>query len=187
MHLAVTEVLGQFLADHSGWTCTGEDIPPCLMEAAVKQDRIGWDWTLQGKLSRRWQDLQHQWLLERGSRQSAQQWVADLSSHLLTFTQSLWTTQNSIIHEWDEDGLLMEEGHQLCQAIEEQFILGDREMNSHGCSLLDLGQDQVLAMRVVDRKRWLQAVMLEREVVGHRGAQEQSHMQAAMESWLESG
>ena len=42
-------------------------------------------------------------------------------------------------------------------------------------------------MRVVDRKRWLQAIMLEREVAGHRGAQEQGHMQAAMESWLGSG
>ena len=67
--------------------------------------------------------------------------MADLSSHLLTFTHSLWTTWNSIIHEWDEDGLLMEEGHQLHQAIKEQFILGEREMNSHGHSLLDMGQD----------------------------------------------
>ena len=81
----------------------------------------------------------------------------------------------------------MEEGHQLCQAIEEQFILRDREMNSCRHSLLDIGQDHVLAMRAADRKRWLQAVMLEREVTGHRGAQEQGHMQAAIESWLGSG
>ena len=110
--------------------CTGGDVPPCLTEAAAEQDRIGWDWTLQGKLSLLWQQLQHQWLLEVGSRKSAQRWVADLSSHLLAFTHSLWTTQNGIIHERDEDGLLMEEGHQLHQAIEEQFTLREREMNS---------------------------------------------------------
>ena len=81
----------------------------------------------------------------------------------------------------------MEEGHQLCQAIKEQFILGNREMNSHGHSLLDMGKDQVLAMRAADRKLWLQVVTLEREVVGHWGAQEQGCMQATMESWLESG
>ena len=42
-------------------------------------------------------------------------------------------------------------------------------------------------MRVANRKRWLQAITLEREVMGHRGSQEQGHMQAAMESWLGSG
>ena len=81
----------------------------------------------------------------------------------------------------------MEEGHQLCQAIEEQFTLSNREMNSWGHSLLDMGQDQVLAMRAADWKWWLQAIMLEREVMGHRGAQEQGHMQATMESWLRPG
>ena len=60
-------------------------------------------------------------------------------------------------------------------------------MNSRGCSLLDMGQDQVLAMRAADWKRWLQAITLEREVAGHRGAKEQGHMQAAIESWLGSG
>ena len=71
------------------------------------------------------------------------------------FTHSLWTTWNGIIHERDEDGLLMEEGYQLGQAIKEQFTLGNREMNSHGRSLLDMGKDQVLAMRAAGWKWWL--------------------------------
>ena len=80
----------------------------------------------------------------------------------------------------------MEEGHHIHQAIEEQFALDDSKMNSHGHHLLDMGQEHVLAMRAADQKRWLQAIMLEREVMGHRGAQEQGRMQAAMESWLGS-
>ena len=103
------------------------------------------------------------------------------------FTHSLWTTWNGIIHEKDEDGLLMEEGHQLHQDIEEQFTLGNREMNAHECSLLDMEKDQVLAMRAADRKQWLQVVTLEREVAGHQGAHKQGHMQVTMESWLASG
>ena len=50
-------------------------------------------------------------MLDVGSRKSTQRWAADLSSHLLVFTHSLWTTQNGIIHERDKDRLLMEEGH----------------------------------------------------------------------------
>ena len=42
-------------------------------------------------------------------------------------------------------------------------------------------------MRAVDRKRWLQAITLEREEAEHMGAQEQGCMQAVMESWLVSG
>ena len=60
-------------------------------------------------------------------------------------------------------------------------------MNSQGCSLLDIGWNGVLTMRAADQKRWLQAIMMEREDMEHMGAQEQGHMQAVMESWLASG
>ena len=38
--LAIADVLGWFLAAQGGQTWVGEEVPPCLMEAAVEQDRI---------------------------------------------------------------------------------------------------------------------------------------------------
>ena len=159
--LAIAEVLGWYVEARGGRQCTGGDVLPCLVAAVEEQDQIGWDWTLQGKLSLLWQQLQHQWLQEVGSQKSAERWVADLSSYLLALTHTLWTTHSGIIHEHDEDGLLMEEGHQLHQAIEEQFSLGEQELNIQGHHLLEVRRSRILAMWATDRKKWLQAVTLE--------------------------
>ena len=44
----------------------------------------------------------------------------------------------------------MEEGLHLHQAIEEQFHLGEWELNILGCCLLEIGMSGVLGMWVAD-------------------------------------
>ena len=81
----------------------------------------------------------------------------------------------------------MEEGHLLHQVIEEQFSLGERDLNVRGHCLLEVGWEGILMMRAADWKRWLQAMMLEWEQAEHMEALEQGYLWVALAEWLASG
>jgi hypothetical protein len=92
-------------------------LPKAMDKAELAQRLIGWDNILFGRLATEWMILQHNYLATRRSRQSAERWAADMTYCLLQLSHSLWMTRNGILHERDQQGLLLKDGLTLQDAI----------------------------------------------------------------------
>jgi hypothetical protein len=77
---------------------------PEVTMAATEQDLIGWDNTLEGKLSQHWRRLQDDHYRNTGSKRYGKRWATYVAQELLTLTHTQWTTRNKILHSVDEQG-----------------------------------------------------------------------------------
>ena len=73
--------------------------------AALEQDLIGWSNLLEGQISLKWCELQHQCHVGVGSMHSGDCWVQGLILNLLEISHMMWMKQNDITHEKARNGL----------------------------------------------------------------------------------
>ena len=97
------------------------DFPPQLELAIQDQSQIGWNNLLFGHVATKWMGLQDEHYRTTRSRRSSERWAADMTYRLLQFSHGLWMARNRLLHERDEQGLLLKEGQTLHDAITECF------------------------------------------------------------------
>ena len=88
-----------------------------LHTAAQDQALIGWDNLLFGRLVKSWLPSQQAHHRRIKLRRSVDLWAAQVITHLLEISHALWLQQNNILHERDRQGLLLQQGLTLADAI----------------------------------------------------------------------
>jgi hypothetical protein len=97
-----------------------EDIALARTEQlAIERDNI-----LFGQISTKWMKLQQAHLSLKCSRKSPERWAADMVYKLLQISHTLWMTRNGILHEKDQQGLLLADGQTLREAITARYERG---------------------------------------------------------------
>ena len=70
-----------------------------LVTLAESQDRLGWDYFVESRISREFLPVIEQSLSARKSQQTATNWCQKLVGHLLQITHKQWVFRNSQVHK----------------------------------------------------------------------------------------
>ena len=153
--------------------------------AIWEQTQIGWDNLLRGRISTRWRFIQAQHYQSEQSRRSPDRWAADIIYRLLQISHSLWTTRNNIVHERDQQGLLLQEGISLNDSITEEYSSGWESLLPEDQHLIkERTLDRILRMPPPDKYTWLGAIRLAKNLATRHYSTETSRQSASLLQWL---
>lgn len=176
-------------ADPTSFELECTDLPPShpVRRAAEDQDKIGWFYFTEGKISKLWAEAQQAYYHTHHSRRSGQGWAGQLVDHLLALTHSQWTTRCDILHERDNNGLRIREGVELETAISNQFRLGLEGLHPRDHHFISRGHSQVTDMHGQEKKAWLSGILIARDTYeAHQTASssDTGRMRRTMKTWL---
>jgi hypothetical protein len=176
-------------ADPTSFELECTDLPPShpVRRAAEDQDKIGWFYFTEGKISKLWAEAQQAHYHTHHSRRSGQGWAGQLVDHLLALTHSQWTTRCDTLHEQDNNGLRMREGAELETAISNQFRLGLEGLHPRDHHFISRGHSQVTDMHGQEKKAWLSGILIARDTYeAHQTASssDTGRMRRTMKTWL---
>ena len=169
--------------EHTSFTIyASEDV----MEAAEDQDCIGWHNLTEGRISRRWREIQADHYHYLGSKRTAKRWASGLVTNLLELTHSSWKARNNIVHEKARNGLLVTEAAELEERIRAEFGLGTEGLSADDKWLLqELGLDEVLSKSGNYQHHWLEDVTNARDEFTRNDTIAMDQMRTAMHSFTQ--
>ena len=172
---------------HKGFP-TNDLVPPEIQQAAQEQSDIGWDNVLFGRLSTTWMELQASHYKAKESRRSPERWAADMTYRLLQVSHGMWTTRNKFLHERDEQGLLLEEGQSLKEAMTSLYLRGYSKLLPADFHLLSSRSlPALLALPPADKYTWLGAIKLAHKLALDSRHNDQAQMRASLSQWIATG
>jgi hypothetical protein len=142
------------------------------------------NFTEEGKISRRWRQLQAEHYQSHQSRRTADQWAAGLVTSLLSMVHSQWTHQCNVLHARDAQGLRLREAQALATAINFQFQSGLDGLCPRDHHLISRGKDRVLRMTGSGKLSWLSSICIARSLYNSQIAQEAKNMRNFMTNYL---
>jgi hypothetical protein len=151
---------------------------------AADQDRIGWINFTEGKISRRWRQLQGAHYRATNSLRTPEQWAAGLITSLLSMVHSQWTHRCNILHARDAQGLRLQEAQALAAAITFQFQTSIEGLRPRDHHLITRGQDRVLQMTGSGKLSWLSSIRIAREELSSQMETENENMRNMMAQYL---
>ena len=140
------------------------NLPMHFQRLAEEQDTIGWDNFTEGKISKEFRRIQHEYLVSIDSRKTALHWSAQLISKLLLLVHAQWVYRNTIVHKKTKDGLKRKEGAYIRSKIHQEFALGTTQLDKDDSFLMEHTEQDILALSGVDKKIWLRAIATARLV-----------------------
>ena len=140
------------------------NLPMRFQRLAEEQDMIGWDNFTEGKISKEFRRIQHEYLVSIDSRKTALHWTAQLISKLLLLVHTQWVYRNAIVHKRTKDGLKRKEGAYICSKIHQEFALGANQLDKDDKFLMESTEQDILALSGVHTKIWLRAIATARLV-----------------------
>ena len=155
-----------------------------VLHAACSQDKIGWIFTTEGKISKEWRKIQDTHYRYNRSRRTAKKWAAALVTQLLSLTHSQWMHCNGMLHERDSQGLKLKDAETLRLAIEEQFEIGLEGLLAKDRHYITRGKEAVFALLAGNKKAWLSSILIARKLYDDTATSEIAHMQVLMTHWL---
>ena len=154
------------------------------MAAASEQDSIGCHNFIQGRISKKWRDLQASYFRTSGSKRSSRRWAEGLVSYLLDIVHRQWTHRCSILHERDSQGMKLKDGEALETSINEQFDLGVDGLLTRDHHYITRGSAAVHSMRAAEKLLWLSAIISAREWFEDSEGTSTAQGRQFMEDWL---
>ena len=160
---------------------------PRTLSAAQAQDKIGWLLTTEGKISVQWRQLQAEHYRSINSPRSPGKWAAGLITNLLSVTHSQWRHRCAVLHERDAQGIKLQEGRALREAIQNQFVLGLDGLHVRDHHYISRGHVSILALPAANQRAWLSGISIARETYSASEARELEGMRNFMLHWLAQG
>jgi hypothetical protein len=160
-------------------------LPPQLELAIQAQQQIGWNNLLFGRVATKWMGLQEEHYRTTGSRRAAERWAADMTYRLLQFSHGLWMARNRLLHERDEQGLLLKEGQTLHDAMLERFHRGRQALLPADYHLIEhRSLALLLALPPPEKHTWLAAITLAHRMTKRTRGTEEGRMRTDLSHWL---
>ena len=129
------------------------------MAAAEAQDNIGLENFLEGKIARQWGAIQHDHLLDQQSRRISRTWRAAAVTALLEFLHRMWTRRCDVVHERDEQGLLLARGQSLRESLRLAVEMDPQDLLEADRHLLtNYNIEDLLALSPLEKETWLHAI-----------------------------
>jgi hypothetical protein len=164
--------------------CFEEYAEDHILEAARDQDHIGCGEFVEGKISRKWRKAQDRYYRSIDSRRTSRRWAEGLVKQMLTMTHRQWTYRNSVVHERDAQGRMIEDGIAMEQAIEREFTLGRQGLHQDDWHYIDRGRADVNRLRAPLKQSWLQGLQIARDAEARDERNEMVGMRNGMRHWL---
>jgi hypothetical protein len=95
---------------------------PLCVNAAIDQDKIGWQNFVEGKIAKRGDQLEH--YQTQFSKQMVDRWTSGLITRLLELTHGMWKNHNVFLHAVDDQGLPVQCALELETSIHSEFQQG---------------------------------------------------------------
>lgn len=158
---AIFELLWQIRPETSGPL---RPFPPTVVAARDSQLVIGVQGLLEGRISRHWRAIQHNFYKNQGSSRSSALWAARLSCQLIGIGHAMWLHRNSIKHsEQSTQNIAL--SNEINEDIRSQFNMGVRGLHRDFHKMLSGGVHKVLARPLVDRQEWLKLIVMKRSAL----------------------
>ena len=132
--------------------------------ACKEQDTIGYQNTLEGKLSKTWEPIQDKYygITEEKSR-SGLGWTTTLIKKLLFIVKDQWQHRNEVLHQQNKIKTSKKDIEQTKKEIEKEFEIGDDNILITDVGLFLLDIDDVIALPIEEQKAWLKSVYIARK------------------------
>ena len=135
-----------------------------LRLAAKEQDEIGWNNFCRGRISQRWREAQHEYLLDQNlTRRSSKSWCANFIKHIYIMVHTQWDHRNSAITKATKEKASVTERNKLACEIRKQFNVGNSTLRPKDHYLLEEGVERILQRPIKSQKYWLRQCNVSRE------------------------
>jgi hypothetical protein len=159
--------------------------PSVIKLAATAQGRIGWHSTTEGRIASHWRTIQDSYYKSQGSRRTVDNWASGVVQGLLEFTQGLWKKRCELVHERDQQGLLLAQGRTLTDllttmllTLPTDLLLGDRHLLTYR------SKEQIHKLQPADKEIWLFSMRQALEEAKDERASENHGMRQTIREWL---
>jgi hypothetical protein len=98
------------------------------LQMARKQDQIGWRRFMEGMISIRMREIQHQYHISEGTHTSPKRWAQGLILKLLEATHGQWLYRNVQIHNVVSGTQATMRNKAIQKEIKEQMELGEADL-----------------------------------------------------------
>lgn len=133
-------------------------------DLGVSMDKIGWRRFMEGMISRRVVQVQHDFIEEGGDcSYSADQWAQHLVIRLLEVTHGQWLFRNVHVHDHVAGVHATRRKEELCALIEDQIELGEEGLDEQDKWLLEINLEDLESTTGEDQTYWLLAIQAARE------------------------
>ena len=162
---------------------------PYTLPAAMEQDQIGWEATIEGRISSKWASLQGGHLLRTASKRQSHTWAASAVEGIWEFTHHIWTTRSKRVNDMRAEEEAQTTNSNLNSQIRELY-------NNYTASaytpedrylFTEMPLETRLAKSPLEKRTWLQAVSWASEVAEAEQHNENNQMRNAMAQWLQQG
>jgi len=158
-----------------------------IRDVAEEQDGIGWMNFVEGRMSKRWTELQRIYYMATNSRRTAKTWTNGLIQQLYSMVHKMWIARNQVVHERDENGRLIKEQNETEAAIEAQFELEYDNLRPQDWHYIDIGLERVMEKLATEQRAWLYYIKIARQVGTYEIETTETQQRDMMASWLERG
>jgi hypothetical protein len=160
-------------------------LPVQVRRAASEQNRIGWDSTLEGRISSKWRHIQYVYQCETSDRKTPASWAAGVVKALLELTHGMWTARNDVLHVRDRQGLQRAEALALQQRLatlrltpREDLLVRDRRLlRPSYLALLD-------TLRISAKEAWISEMEVAILCATEARSTEDGLQSEALAAWL---
>ena len=160
-----------------------------LLPIAEEQDHIGWDATMEGRISKSWAVIQSEHYRSISSRRTAENWAAGVVEGLWEWTHHIWNRRCKAIKTTERLDALHTATTQLNDTITafyqdnspEDLLARDRYL------LTEKTLDQRLSTPAYEKEVWIQAMTWACELRDEAASNENTQMRSTMAGWLAQG
>ena len=128
------------------------------MAAALDQDAIGWMNFIEGRISLEWRTAQSHFYASIGLSRTSHWWAEELVQNLLAMVHKMWIARNDVAHAINEKGHKIKDGLTMDTDIDEQFVLGYKDLMHCDFHLIDIGQPAIDWRSAGEQRAWLHSI-----------------------------
>ena len=134
------------------------------IQCALSQDMIGKVNLHFGRITKRWRQLQREYLLREypKTKFSADAWAKRFVCKLYKMAQNVWKYRCDKVHGSDQKKISRREKRALKKEIKAQYALGKDGVRANEKDLLDVSMNKVLKYTVSGQQYWLKTVKASR-------------------------
>ena len=154
------------------------------MAAALDQDAIGWMNFIKGRISLEWCTAQSHFYASIGSSRTSHQWAKELVQNLLAMVHKMWIARNDVAHAINKKGCKIKDGLAMDIDIDEQFMLGYKDLMCRDFHMIDIGRPAIDRRSVGKQWAWLHSIRQAHKIGLKEFAMETTQMRNSLMDWL---
>ena len=183
-HMISSTIIGALLTMSSFTENTPSNAPECIRKAAKEQDKIGMFGFLSGKITNAWVEA-YSLLKKKSKRKYAvrSKWGAHLIKKTLSYTYQIWKIRSKKVHEVLDKVATREAHTEINKEIIAQYNKLIREVRARERFLLRLSVEEVVEMRLSQKRAWLDFVNTVLDGTKRVNEAQAVKMQRFMENW----